>query len=181
MFGTLSSSFKASWTFLATALDLLTIAIVRMSSAFDLSLYMQQQCKSRYSCKCLALRVYMAAHCTCMSLQGGVIGKAGRRLLLGTRINTEQTKAAETPVPALQHETLPANHIKSVADALYKRDHSSQPDGSKHRGEPRQCEQAECSSPVGTEVQVCICAYQCRTLCSIQPFLQSVVSFTSLV
>ncbi|KAL0045022.1 hypothetical protein WJX82_005590 [Trebouxia sp. C0006] len=81
-------------------------------------------------------------------------GKGGLRLLPGTVIETKQAKASETANTALQHEIQPADCIKSVADALNRRDQSSQPDGSKPRGEPRHCQQAGCSSPAGTEVQV---------------------------
>ncbi len=95
-------------------------------------------------------------------------GKGGLRLLPGTVTETKQAKAAETPDTALQHEMQPAGCITNAADALNKRDQSSQPDGSKPRGEPRHCQQAGCSSPLGTEVQVCSCAYECGKCCTVQ-------------
>jgi len=108
-------------------------------------------------------------------------GKGGLRLLPGTVIETKQAKASETANAALQHEIQPADCITSVADALNRRDQSSQPDGSKPRGEPRHCQQAGCSSPAGTEVQVCSCAYECTMCCTIHQFLQFAISFTSLI
>ena len=108
-------------------------------------------------------------------------GKGGLRPLPGNLAKTKQAKAAETPVTALQHEIQHADCITSAADALNKRDLSSQPDGSKPGGEPRHCQQAGCSTPVGTEVQVCSYAYECRTCCTTQHLLQFAVSFTSLV
>ncbi len=100
----------------------------------------------------------------------GDTGKGGLRLLPRTVTETKEAKAAETPDTALQHEMQSAGCITSAADALNKRDQSSQPDGGKPRGESRHCQQAECSSPAGTEVQVCSCAYECRTCCTIQLF-----------
>ncbi len=103
----------------------------------------------------------------------GSTGKGEMRPLFGTLITTDQAKAAETPVTALQHEIRPADCIKSAADALNKGDHSSQPDGSKPGDEQRHCQQAGCSSHVGTEVQVCICANECRNV------LHSTTSFAN--
>jgi len=108
----------------------------------------------------------------------GGTGKGGLRLLPGTVLETKQAKAAEIPDTALQHEMQPADCITS---ALNTRDQSSQPDGSKPRDEPRHCQQAVCSSPLGTEVQVCSCAYERGTCCTVQHVLQFAVSSTSLL
>ncbi|KAL0044900.1 hypothetical protein WJX82_001509 [Trebouxia sp. C0006] len=87
------------------------------------------------------------------SSEKGDTGKGGLRLLPRTVTETKEAKAAETPDTALQHEMQSAGRITSAADALNKRNQSSQPDGGKPRGESRHCQQAECSSPAGTEVQ----------------------------
>ena len=119
-------------------------------------------------------------HVPVIAKKGGT-GKEGLKILLGTVTESKLAKAAQTADTALQHETQLADCITSAADALNKREHSSQPDGSKPGSEPRHCQQAGCSSPVGTEVQVCSCAYECTTCCTIHQFLQFAVSFTSLV
>ncbi len=116
--------------------------------------------------------------CMPVVAEKGDTGKGGLRLLPGKVIETKQAKAAETPDTALQHEMPPAGCTTSAADALNKSDQSSQPDGSKPRGKPRHCQQAGCSSPLGTEVQVCNCVLEC---CTTQHFWQFAVSSTLLV
>ncbi|DBA82454.1 TPA: hypothetical protein ACH3X2_000688 [Trebouxia sp. C0005] len=88
-----------------------------------------------------------ALHMPAIASKGST--KGGLRRLPGTLTKTKQA----TPVTDLQHEIQPADCITSAAHALSKRDQSIQPDGSKLQGQPRRCEQAGCSIPVGTEVQ----------------------------
>ncbi|KAL0018276.1 hypothetical protein WJX77_003271 [Trebouxia sp. C0004] len=73
---------------------------------------------------------------------------------IGHAAQAAQGAEGAKAVHAIKPSQRTSGCITSVADALNNRDHSSQPDGSKPRGKPRHCQQAGCSSPVGTGVQV---------------------------